>query len=236
VTGHERWALEVGAYLLGALPEPEREAFEEHLADCPHCRRDVEHLGVAADALPVSVPPVDPPLALKRRLMTVVEAEAELVAAAERRGAPAPAPRAPFRLRRRWSLPPAVALAAACALLALGIAGGLLAGRDDGTRTVVAQVTQPGAQARLEIDEDGGRLVARGFEPAPDGRIYQVWKQRGSAAPEPTDALWTPRADGSATVGVPGSLEGVDRVLVSAERMGGADAPSTDPVLVATLN
>ena len=31
----------VAAYLLGALPDEERRAFEAHLADCAHCREDV---------------------------------------------------------------------------------------------------------------------------------------------------------------------------------------------------
>jgi hypothetical protein len=237
MTDHERWAAEVGAYLLDALSEEERGAFEEHLASCAQCRRDVEELALAAAALPLSVPPVTAPAALGRRIMGVVHSEAELVAAAESRGAPAAATPAPSRPRRRWTLRPATALVTACLLLAVGVAGGLVAaGARDQSRTVVAQVAQPGAEARLEIDEDGGRLVARGLRPPPAGRVYQVWKQRGNAAPEPTDALWAPRADGSATVEVPGPLEGVDRVLVSSERMGGSDAPTTDPVVVATLD
>jgi len=78
---HERWADSIGAYLLEALPDDEREGFEAHLADCPTCRRDIDELRVAADALPMSVEPVAPPAALQGRVMTVVRAEAELLAA-----------------------------------------------------------------------------------------------------------------------------------------------------------
>jgi anti-sigma factor RsiW len=58
---HDVWADAVGAYLLEALPYDERAAFEAHLRDCVACRRDVEALRVAADALPVAVPQMEAP-------------------------------------------------------------------------------------------------------------------------------------------------------------------------------
>ena len=63
--GHGAWSDAVGAYVLGALPPEECVGFEAHMADCPACRHDVADLQVAADALPVSVPPVAPPPALR---------------------------------------------------------------------------------------------------------------------------------------------------------------------------
>ena len=36
--GHDHWGDATAAYLLGALDETERAAFEEHLAGCPACR------------------------------------------------------------------------------------------------------------------------------------------------------------------------------------------------------
>ena len=36
--------LEIGAYLLGALPPRERSGFEEHLAACAACRNEVADL------------------------------------------------------------------------------------------------------------------------------------------------------------------------------------------------
>ena len=79
MSDHTQWADSVGAYLLGALDPDEAARFEEHLAGCDECRRDVAELKVAADALPVSVPIVSPPAALKDRIMSVVEQEAELL-------------------------------------------------------------------------------------------------------------------------------------------------------------
>jgi anti-sigma-K factor RskA len=231
MSDHSRWADDVGAYLLGALEPDEAAAFEQHLAGCETCRRDVADLQVAADALPVSVPIVSPPAALKDRIMAVVGQEAELLAAAG-----GPADRPPERTRRRrleWLSRPAVALA--CALLLLaggGLAGALLSGGDE-ARTVVATTEAPGADVRLEIRDDGSKLVAENMPAPPSGRIYQVWLKRPGRDPEPTSVLWSTRGDGSAEVAVPGSLEGVEAVLVTHEPPGGSDEPSGPPVISA---
>ena len=60
-----------------------------------------------------------------------------------------------------------------------------------------------------------------------------MWLKRpGRAAPEPTNALFDVR-DGRATVEVPGGVEGVDQVLVTAEPNGGSAAPTRPPVVIA---
>jgi anti-sigma-K factor RskA len=236
MSDHAHWADSVGAYLLGALEPGELEHFEAHLAECGTCRRDVAELKVAADALPVSVPLVSPSPALKDRIMAVVESEAELLAAAGKRADEPAAAARPRRDRGRllgWLSRPAVALASVLLLLAGGgLAGVLLTGGDD-TRTVVAQTQSPRADVRLEIGDDGSTLVARNMPAPPSGRIYQVWLKRPGKDPEPTSVLWSTRGDGSAEVAVPGSLEGVEAVLVTDEPPGGSETPSKPPVITA---
>ena len=73
---HESYSQEVGAYLLGALTDLERQAFERHMAGCAQCRDEVERLRPAADALPRSVEQLAPPPGLKASIMDVVEQEA----------------------------------------------------------------------------------------------------------------------------------------------------------------
>ena len=233
---HTQWSDSVGAYLLGALEPDESAGFEQHLAQCEVCAHDVAELKVAADALPVSVPVVSPPPALKDRIMAVVESEAELLAASGRR-ADEPARPAPAQRRRGrwlgWLARPAVALACALLLLAAGaLAGVLLSGGDD-ARTVVATTEPPGADVRLEIGDDNSTLVAQNMPAPPRGRIYQVWLKRPGRDPEPTSVLWSTRTDGSAEVAVPGSLDGVEAVLVTHEPPGGSERPSVDPVISA---
>jgi len=235
MSDHSQWADAVGAYLLGALEPDEAARFEEHLAGCAECRRDVAELKVAADALPVSVPIVSPPPALKDQIMAVVGEEAQLLAAAGRGAESAERPRERSRGRLLdWLTRPAVALACALALLVGGgLAGVLLGGGDDGARTVVATTQAPDADVRLEIRDDGSTLVAKGMPAPPNGRIYQVWLKRPGRDPEPTSVLWSTRRDGSAEVAVPGSLDGVEAVLVTHEPQGGSEEPSVRPVITA---
>jgi anti-sigma-K factor RskA len=49
MTGHEQWDEQAAGYALDALDDAEREQFERHLADCAHCRAQVDqHALVAA--------------------------------------------------------------------------------------------------------------------------------------------------------------------------------------------
>jgi len=57
------------AYLLGALDAAARERFEAHVSGCPECLRELEELRPVADQLALSVPQVDPPPSLSRRLL-----------------------------------------------------------------------------------------------------------------------------------------------------------------------
>ena len=240
--GHENWEDATAAYLLGALDENERTAFEDHLAGCPACRDEVQHLLPAARALPISVEPVDPPPALKARIMAEVEREASLLAAA---GPEADRPPAPARRRLRLPslrVPRLVPAAVAAALLVVGVGIGigvtqLSSGPD---RTIQAQVLKTSngqrANAELEINGDEARLVARGLPAPPTGRLYQVWLKRDGHAPEPTAALFMPSRDGTATASVPGSLDDVDQVMVTDEPDGGSSMPTGDLLLVAKLS
>jgi len=239
--GHEQWADSTAAYLLGALDDTERAAFEEHLEGCSECREEVAELRPAAWALPVSVDPVEPPPALKSRIMAEVEREASLLAAA---GPEADRPPAPARRRRLPSLriPRLVPAALAAALLVVGVAIGVGVSQLGGENphTVQAQVTDrakaPDAAADVEVGEEGATLVAHGLPLPPSGRVYQVWIKRPGRAPEPTSALFTPSGDGTATASVPGKMDGVAQVLVTDEPDGGSLTPTRDPLLVADMS
>jgi anti-sigma factor RsiW len=243
---------DAAGWVLGALPEDEQERFAEHLAGCEICRREVAELQMVADTLPLAAVQVAPPPELKDRIMAAVRAEAEVLKAAGPEADAVPAvPAATERERPRsrrpreqpWWRRPLVALRpvpaafAAAALLALGIAFGVLvANGGSSERTVQAQVVEPAApaaRASLTVAGDRATINVSGFPSPPSGRVYQVWLKRpGRTAPEPTDALFDVR-EGRASVDVPGGVEGVDQVLVTDEPKGGSAAPTRDPVVIA---
>jgi len=58
-----------GGYALGVLDEPDRRAFEAHLATCAACAAEVRDLSEVAATLALDVPQVDPPPALRERVL-----------------------------------------------------------------------------------------------------------------------------------------------------------------------
>ena len=217
---------DVAAYALGALPEPDARAFRSHLEECELCRADLETLRPVIEHLPGTVEHVEPPPALKHRIMSVVEAEAK-----ERRRAERPA-REPWydRFLVRRPLP---VFAAAAVLLLAGIGVGIAVTGDGGPETVTytGTATMPGATVELQMRDDRATLVAAGMDAPPEGRVYQVWVKHDGQDPQPTDALFTPARDGHASVAVPGDMTGVDQVLVTHEPAGGSDAPTVAPAI-----
>jgi anti-sigma-K factor RskA len=213
--------IDAGAWVLGALDGPAAEAYAEHLRTCAACRAEVERLQVPADVLALATEQVAPPPELKDRIMREVEAEAQQ---------PAHAPR---RERRRWFLRPLPVASLAAATLAVGIAIGVLVSGES-TRTIQAQVAMTGARATITVKGDHANLEVSGMRNPPAGHVYQVWLKRGANAPEPTDALFTVM-DGHGHVEVPGSVKGVDQILVTSEPRGGSLAPTSNPVITAAV-
>lgn len=229
--------IDVGAYLLGAMADDERADFAAHLEACDDCRTDVAWLRPAADALPLSAPVVTPPPELRDRIMAVVRSEAELLRAAGPE-ADRPAPRRERRRRLRvagLALRPLPLATLACALVALALGIAALAGGGGGgaVRSVRASVSFPGASAQLRVGAGGASLRVQGVPAPPPGKVYEVWLQRGAGAPEPTGALFRVGARGDATVNVPGDLEGVSKVMVTAEPAGGSTRPTGAVVISA---
>ena len=222
---HDRFRDALGAYALGALPDDERSQLERHMATCHDCRLEADQLSVVVAELPETADVVPPPPALRARIMAVIEADAS-----GRAASPAPA----AERSGWWSalLRPRAALVAACVLLLAGIGAGLAINGSSG-RNWDAEVVMADASADLAMADDGATLAVKGMPPPPTGRVYQVWIQRGSAAPRPTQALFTTDPSGAATVVVKGRMKGVDAVLVTDEPKGGSRAPTRSPVIVA---
>jgi anti-sigma-K factor RskA len=69
---HDALRESAGPYVLGALPEAERAAYEAHLATCAGCAAEVRALRGVVNALPYAVPQMDPPAALRGRVLAAI--------------------------------------------------------------------------------------------------------------------------------------------------------------------
>lgn len=223
---HRECAESLGAYILGALPDAESQRVQHHLVTCRECRAELEWLRVAADALPASVPPVEPPAELKSRVMAIVQAEAELLRAAGE-GADRPP-----RRRRSWSWltaeiwRPAVGLGAAAAVAAVAV---VLATSGSGQRTIPVQLTGPGV-ASLTVTGTQAQLVVRGLRSPPPSHVDELWVKHGTAAPEPAGTFVLSSGSGSVQLQKP--VRPGDVVLATVEPGQGTPAPTGKPFLM----
>lgn len=221
---HERWGDDLAAYALGALEPRETAEFEGHLVDCERCRAELVRLAPAVEGLSTAVPRLEPPPGLRKRIMDVVEADADATVAS-----------APQRSRRRtWAWRPAPVAAFAAAIVIAFIAGFALRGGDGATTTVQARaLTAQPASATLVQRDGAWRLDVDRLPQPPADHVYEVWVQRGADV-QPS-SLFVLSRDGRAQVALPQSLADGDRVMVTVEPAGGSAAPSSAPLLQADV-
>jgi anti-sigma-K factor RskA len=224
-TTHDRDA-DVAAYALGALEPAEAAQFEFHMRDCRHCRDELAAYQAVTDALPMAARQHAVPPGLRRRVTRAVRADAR--------------PR--WRGRRsgvwHWSLGPRMAIAAACAVVVVGLAAAgvtFVSGGSRGSRVIDAQVLRTPGTAHVRLTGGRGQLVVNRMPQPAAGHIYEVWLQRPGHAPSPTHALFSVTAGGAADVDVPGDLSHVSRILVTQEPAGGSLVSTHPPLIVAQL-
>ena len=233
--GHDDRRDDLAAYALGALDPGEAEALEAHLGVCRACRDYLRALWPAVDALAASVPQVEPPPALRERLVATVRAEAERIAAAERERAEPARPR-----RTGWRgliARPATAFVAVGILCAGAAIGYLIHGGGSPSRSVVpvrpTAAAPPGSVAASLSRVDGQAMLrVHRMPPLRPGRVYETWAERdGVMHPESTFVLGR---DGTATAALP-NLGDATAVLVTEEPRRGSAHPTTAPLMRADL-
>ncbi len=216
---------DAAAYALGALTPDEAREFEAHLSRCAVCREELQALHGTVQALPLAVPQHEPPAAIKRALMREVRGDL-------RRSRRQPAWLAAFSHSRAMLLARAVAL-----LLVAGLALQLtLLSGGGGVRLIRAQLAGISGSAQLRVRNGRAELLVTHLTPPGRGHVYEVWLQRGNAAPVPASVLFGVSADGSADVSLPVSVRGVSAVLVTPEPYGGTRVPTHAPVIIARLD
>lgn len=237
MSDHTRYRDDVGVYLLGAMNDLERQAFESHLKGCSDCQEELERLRPAAEALPGSVDQLAPAPALKARLMAEVEGDAAAAGQRSAAGQPAAAGE-PAAGRRRGRLGglriPRLAYAAAALSLGLVIGFGIAQLGGDESRNVSVTVAKamPEAGGSLQISDGGATLSLHDMPALSAARVYQVWIQHGDRmVPARTFEVGS---DGRGDVDLP-SVDDAQGVYVTREARGGARVPSEDPIVSVPL-
>ena len=216
------------AYALHALDAEEREAYEQHLAQCARCREELAQLQESAAALAWAVEPAAPPTALRSRILAEATAGRENVVPL------------PLRARRAWQ---AAAAVAACVAVGLGVWAATLHNSlgtarahesalqivvDPSSHTVALQ----GGRGMVAVGSNGvGVLVVDKLPAAPNGKTYEAWViPRGG---KPQRAGTFDGGNGMTMVKLAMPVPQGATVAATVERDGGVDAPTTKPFLSA---
>ena len=218
-----------GAFALGALPERERKAAEAHLASCDK-HPEARELLALASSLALASPPMDPPAALKSRLMEAVRAES-----VQPREAPLHDTPGPNRLSvlKRWFAGArfGYGLAAVMTVVIIGLLAwniSLQSGNGAETR-VVAMTGQISGQVVYVTDQKVAFMELRGLSTLPSDKVYEVW------ALSKTNAVSlgtiTP-AGGEAKAAMQFDASQYDNIAVTIERAPGVDQPTTPPITI----
>lgn len=240
----------IPAYVLGALQGAEAARVEAHVASCDNCTCVLEEYRPVASALALAVPMVQPPRALKARVMQHV-----LTQPPEQVTAQPVAHSQPWW--RRLGFAPALAGAAlVLALVALGwnvwqterLSREFAAQRDFVTAMAYAQGSAlmihgtdlaPDAVGRFYRDPDSSvaALVTVNMPPLAKDQVYQVWLTEPGGTRISGGVL---RIDGEGNgwllVRAPRHLDAYIQLGVTTEPTGGSKAPTTKPVLLAKFS
>jgi anti-sigma-K factor RskA len=254
MTDHEQYGELAVAYGLGTLDAAERAAFERHLSSCADCRQLVADAQRVADVLPHTLTPIEPPPALRARIMQAAAPPAApsmtprwlamaagiiaIVAGAaawtqyQRAGASqAAASQSQAQVEALQAQLSAMQTQADTARRAVDI----LAADDLARVDLKGQPAAPSASGRVYWSASRGLLFSAVDLPAlPAGRVYQLWYV--TAAAPVSAALVNPDGAGRFTliVNAPAGIQPT-AMAVTIEPAGGLPAPTGAFYLLGTF-
>lgn len=205
-------------YALDALTPDERARFEEHLRTCDRCRDELAGLQEAAGSLAFAVDGPAPPAALRSAILDAARAERPNVV--------------PLRPRSTFaSVAAALAVAASAAAVGFGVWAASLHDSLAHSRTAVGVLGNPlsrhlpvgGGRGELVVAPSGKSVLAVRLPKLPSGKTYEAWIADPAV-----------RRAGQFEGGVftlPRRVTRGSQVMVTIERAGGVDAPTSKPLL-----
>lgn len=244
-----------GAYAVNALPDDERQHFEEHLEECESCALEVAELLATAAHLGTTLSEAPPP-ALRASVLEQIDEtrqeppppgrdrETQQVASLdERRRRP--------EGRRWWThlVAPAAAVVA-IAVVGLSLMVANLTERIDQLEAASSQVVDvlaapdaetlsvegpDGSLARVVVASSRGEAVflTDGMPATESDETYELWLI-DEAGPAPA-GLFDVDERGRATRVMTGDMDNAEAIAVTVEPAGGSPEPTSDPLMVLEL-
>lgn len=231
-----------GAYVLDALSEMERRAFENHMSGCPACYQEVAELRETTARLGAATAAYPPP-DLWNRVLTATKQSRQLTPLSGDNFVARPKP---------WAARVAVFAAAASVLVAAGLGVGWYATNNDlqdelaQSQVELGKVQDLLGAPDLKISRgtiDGGGtatamvsqaqnemvMMVQDAPALPSDRVYQAWyvKPDGSA----TSAGLLAGSSGSIAADDLAPAAGADALGITVERAGGALTPTLDDLV-----
>lgn len=222
---------DAAAFVLGALPEIEAQAFRREMMKNCELGRYVERLEAVGDVLLTSAPPVAVPDGLGDSI--VAEARRDLAAREllqSPRGEATRDHRSPSFLDRLFK--PAIGLGLAVLIAAFAFVAGQNFTGDEPTTSPVASFKPMEAQdvsgsvKLMDGGVDGAMVELSGLDPSIGDDTYQLWVLRdGQVSPS---SLFTVDDSGHGSSAVMTDMAGAEAVMVTREPAGGSPQPTSD--------
>lgn len=226
---HEEVKDMIASYVLGAVPEEEVPMIRSHILSCELCMEEAESYSRVTSSLAHAIDPVHLPEGFAERTMAELGEGRESLQPSRGRA-------------RRWSLGWALS-SAVLVLIIVASAFVLFQTRselDTNEQIVAALLEEEGVGlqgdgvGRIVETESGTKFVAEGLDPAPEGKVYQLWKM-SDGCPTGSDCTIESAGtfdveDGLVVTEAEGSLTEFSEAAVTIEE-GEVEAPTTEPVM-----
>jgi anti-sigma-K factor RskA len=235
-----------GAYVVDAVDDDERAAFEAHLPGCRDCQAEVASLREAA-ALMADDSAMTPPPSLRASVLSGISTIRPLPPEVDQPRAEESAPSnvVPMR-RRRFRMASLVAAAAVAASVAVGVTWQPWDDQNTSSVSAADQVLAAPDAQKVSLDfKDGSSasvyrskskgkavILTDGMATPPSGKVYELWFQDSTGSMVPAGLM--PKSP-NAKVLLKGDAAKATGIGITVEPDGGSKTPTSEPIALFDL-